>query len=102
VRFLIGDGSLRGAGRVMITLRVGAARPLAGEIWFNGRRVARLTIPAGEAAYHVIGIPRSLVRTIEYDVLETNVLEWRATREGEETPLLFQGLRVHAGRRRAS
>ena len=84
---------------MILTLRVGAERPLTGQVWLNGRQVAHLTIRGREPEYHVIGIPRALVRTIEYDVLKSNVLEWRGTREREETPLLFWSLRVHAGRR---
>jgi hypothetical protein len=102
VRFLVGDDTLRGAERMMITLGVGAERPLTGQVWLNGQQVAHLTIRSREPEYYVIGIPRALVRTIEYDVLKSNVLEWRGTLEREQTPLLLWALRVHAGRRRAS
>ena len=84
---------------MMITLGVGAERPLTGQVWLNGQRVAHLTIRSREPEYYVIGIPRALVRTIEYDVLKSNVLEWRGTLEREETPILLWALRVHAGRR---
>jgi hypothetical protein len=102
VRFLVGEGTLGGAERMMLTLRVGAERPLTGQVWLNGRRVADLTIRGREPEYYVIGIPRALVRTVEYDVLESNVLEWRGTPEREETPFLLWALRIHAGRRRAA
>jgi len=102
VRFLVGEDTFRRAERMMLTLRVGAERPLTGQVWLNGQRVAHLTIRSREPEYYVIGIPRALVRTIEYDVLESNVLEWRGTLEREETPILLWGLRVHAGRPRAS
>jgi hypothetical protein len=101
VRFLVGEGTLGGAERMMITLGVGAERPLTGQVWLNGQRVADLTIRSREPEYYVIGVPRALVRTIEYDVLESNVLEWHGTPEREETPILLWALRVHAGRRRA-
>jgi len=102
VRFLVGEDTLRGAERMMLTLRVGAERPLTGHVWFNGQQVAHLTIRDREPEHYVIGIPRALVRTVEYDVLETNVVEWRGTREGEDTAILLWALRVQAGRRRAS
>jgi hypothetical protein len=81
-------------------LGVGAARPLTGEVWLYGQRVAHLTIRSREPEYYVIGIPRALVRTIDYDVLESNVLEWRGTLERQETPLLLWALRIHAGGQR--
>jgi hypothetical protein len=98
VRFLVGEGTLQGAERMMLTLRVGAERPLTGQVWLNGQRMAHLTIRQ-EPEYYVIAIPRALVRTIEYDVLQSNVLEWRGTPERGETPILLWALRVHAGRR---
>jgi hypothetical protein len=61
--------------------------------------VAHLTIRSREPEYYVISIPRALVRTIEYDVLESNVLEWRGTPGREESPILLWALRVHAVRR---
>jgi hypothetical protein len=100
VRFLVGEGTLQGAKRMVLTLGVGAARPLTGEVWLNGQRVAHLTIRSREPEYYVIGIPRALVRTIDYDVLESNVLEWRGTLERQETPLLLWALRIHAGGQR--
>ena len=99
VRFLVGEGTLHGAERMMLTLRVGAERPLTGQVWLNGRRVAHLTIRGPEPEYYVIGIPRALVRTIEYDVLQSNVLEWRGTLEPGASPILLWALRVHAGGR---
>ena len=100
VRFLIGEPTLRATDRLMLTLGVAAARPTTGEVWFNGGRVAELTVRP-EPEYHVIAIPRSLVRTMEYDVLDANVLEWRATSGGGEAGFELRSLRVHAGRRRA-
>jgi len=99
IRFLVGEGTLQGAERMMLTLRVGAERPLTGQVWLNGHRVADLTIRSREPESYVIGIPRALVRTIEYDVLQSNVLEWRGTLERGKTPILLWALRVHAGRR---
>jgi hypothetical protein len=99
VRFLVGEGALQGAERMMLTLRVGAERPLTGEVWLNGERVAHLTIRSREPEYYVIGVPRALVRTIEYDVLQSNVLEWRGALESGATPILLWALRVQAGRR---
>jgi len=99
IRFLVGEGTLQGAERMMLTLRVGAERPLTGQVWLNGHRVADLTIRSREPESYVIGIPRALVRTIEYDVLQSNVLEWRGTLEPGKTPMLLWALRVHAGRR---
>lgn len=99
VRFLVGEGALQGAERMMLTLRVGAERPLTGEVWLNGERVAHLTIRSREPEYYVIGVPRALVRTIEYDVLQSNVLEWRGALESGETPILLWALRAQAGRR---
>jgi len=102
VRFLIGEGMLQGAERMMLTLCVGAERPLAGQVWFNGQRVADLTIDSRGPEYYVIGIPRPLVRTIEYNVLESNVLEWRAMPAREDAPILLRALRVDAAGRHAS
>ncbi|MGH9308196.1 MAG: hypothetical protein ACRD1U_02400 [Vicinamibacterales bacterium] len=99
VRFLVGEDTLRRAERMMLTLRVGAERPVTGQVWLNGQQVADLTIRGRGPDSYVIGIPRALVRTIEYDVLESNVLEWRWAPEREESPLLLWALRIHAVRR---
>ena len=101
VRFLVGDDMLRGAGRMMLSFGVGADRPATGQVWFNGRRVADLTIRSRGPEYYVIGIPRGLVRTLEYDVLESNVLEWRGSSE-RDGPILFSVIGVHAVGRRAA
>lgn len=102
VRFLVGEETLRGAERMMLSLRLGAERPVAGQIWLNDQRVAHLTIRSRGPESYVIGIPRALVRTIEYDVLQSNVLEWRGATERQESPILLWTLRIHAVRRRAS
>jgi hypothetical protein len=86
----------------MLTLALGAERPLTGEVWFNGRLVATLTLRDPELGYYVLGIPRRHVRTLEYDVLESNVLEWHAAGERQDGPILLWGVRVHAARRRTS
>jgi hypothetical protein len=99
IRFLVGDGTLHGAQRMMLTLCLGGGRPATGEVWLNGRRLAQLTIGGAEPAYHVLAVPRGLVRTIEYDVLESNVLEWRGALPAEGSPPRLSALRVHAGRR---
>lgn len=101
VRFLIDEGMLRDAERMMLTLCVGAERPLAGQVWFNGRRVSDLTIAGPGPEYYVIGIPRALVRTIEYNVLESNVLDWRGMPAHEEAPIVLRALSVHAVGRHA-
>ena len=85
---------------MMLTLGIGAERPVAGQVWFNGHRVAALTIRGGGPEYYVIAIPRALVRTIEYNVLESNVLEWRGMRARQDVPILLWALRVHPGRQR--
>jgi hypothetical protein len=100
VRFLVGEPTMRATDRLMLTLGVAAARPTTGEVWFNGGRVAELTVRP-EPQYHVIAIPRSLVRTMEYDVLDANVLEWRTTSGAGEADFELRSLRVHPGRRRA-
>jgi hypothetical protein len=97
VRFLIGEDMLRGAERMMLTLAVSADRRLAGQVWFNGQRLADLTIAGREREHFVVGVPRGLVRTIEYDVLESNVVEWRGMPD-EDAPILLWALRVHAAR----
>lgn len=102
VRFLIGEGMLQGTERMMLTLCVGAERPLAGQVWFNGQPVADLAIGGRGPEYYVIGIPRVLVRTIEYNVLESNVLEWRGMLSREDAPILLRALRVHAAGRHPS
>jgi hypothetical protein len=102
MRFLVSEDTLRGADRMMLTFGVGADRPVTGQVWLNGQRVADLTIRSRGPEYHVIGIPRGLVRTLDYDVLESNVLEWHGTSEPEDSPIWLWALRVHAGRRRAS
>lgn len=102
VRFLIGEGMLHGAERMMLTLSIVAERPLAGQVWFNGRRIAQVTIAGPGPENYVIGIPRALVRTIEYDVLESNLLEWRGMLARDDAPILLRALRVHAAGRRAS
>jgi hypothetical protein len=101
VMFLIDEGTLFGAERMMLTLAVGAERPLDGQVWLNGRPVAHLAIRSLRPEYHVIDVPRALVRTIEYDVLTSNVLEWRGATEGEKTPILLWALRIQAAGRRA-
>jgi hypothetical protein len=98
VRFLIGEDMLRGAERMLLTLAVGAERPLTGQVWFNGRWLADLTIGGREPEHYVVAVPRGLVRTIEYDVLESNVLEWRGIPD-EDAPILLWALRVHPARR---
>ena len=102
VRFLVNEEMLRGAERMLLTMRVGAERPVAGQVWFNGRRVASLVVRSRQPDTYVIGIPRRLVRTIDNDVLQSNVVEWRGTAEREDLPLLLWAVRVHAGHRRAS
>jgi hypothetical protein len=102
IRFLLGEGMLQGAERMMLTLCVDAERPVAGQVWFNGRRVADLTIGGQGPEIYVIGIPRALVRTIEYNVLQSNVLEWRGVLAREGAPILLRALRVHAAGRHAS
>jgi hypothetical protein len=101
VRFLVAEDTVRGADRMMLTLGVGADRPVTGEVWFNGQRVAELTVSSRGPEYHVIGVPRGLVRTVDYDVLESNVLEWHAAPHSEETRPVLLTLRVQAGRRHA-
>jgi hypothetical protein len=87
---------------MMLTLSVAAERPLTGQVWFNGQLVADLTIGGRGLEHYVIGIPRALVRTIEYNVLESNVLEWRGMPVRGDAPILLRALRVHAARRHAS
>ena len=101
VRFLVREDTLRGTDRLMLTFSIGAERPVTGQVWFNGEPLADLTVRTREPEHHVIGIPRGLVRTLDYDVLESNVLEWRATSESEGGSILLWALRVHAGRSRA-
>jgi hypothetical protein len=67
-------------------------------VWFNGRWLADLTIGGREPEHYVVAVPRGLVRTIEYDVLESNVVEWRGMPD-EDAPILLWALRVHAARR---
>jgi hypothetical protein len=100
VRFLVREDMLRGAEGMRLTVLVGAERPLAGEVWFNGEHVADLAIRGQGPELYVIAIPRALVRTMEYDVLESNVLEWRGMRQREDVPIVLWALRVHPGRRR--
>jgi hypothetical protein len=102
LRFLVSEETLRDAELLMLTLALGAERPLTGEVWFNGRLVATLTLRDPELGYYVLGIPRRHVRTLEYDVLESNVLEWHAAGERQDGPILLWGVRVHAARRRTS
>jgi len=92
IRFLLGDDMVRGAERLMVTLGISAERPLAGQVWFNGHRVADLTMQGAGPEYYVIGVPRAFVRTIQYDVLESNVLEWRTR---QNLPIRLWALRVH-------
>jgi hypothetical protein len=98
-RFLIAEDTLRGADRMMLTLSLGAEAPLAGEVWFNGQQVARITLSGRGSEYHVVGVPRRLVRTVEYDVLKSNVLEWHPAEQAEATRPVLLALRVQAGRR---
>lgn len=100
VRFLVRENLLQGTERMMLTFRVGAERPLAGQVWFNGVRLADLQIRGSGPEFYAIAVPRSLVRTIEYDVLKSNVFEWRPMRADGDVPILLRELRVHAGPRR--
>jgi len=102
VRFLVSEGTLRGADRLMLTVGMEAERRMNGELWFNGRRVADLTFRGPERVYVVIGIPRGQVRTLEYDVLESNVLELHGRDDTRDGGLLLRTLGVHAAGRPAS
>lgn len=99
VRFLVAEDMLHGTDRLMVTVGLGAERPTAGQVWFNGRRVADLTVRSAEREYFVIAIPRALVRTIQYNVLESNVLEWRDTGPDQSVAILLWTLGVHPGPR---
>jgi hypothetical protein len=102
LRFLVSEETLRGAELLMLTLALGADRAATGDVWFNGRPVAHVTLHGPGPDYYVVAIPRRHVRTLEYDVLESNVLEWHATGEAQGAPVLLWGLRVQPARRRAS
>jgi hypothetical protein len=95
VSFLLGEDMLRRAERMMVTLGISAERPLTGQVWFNGHRVADLTIRGTGPEYYVIAVPRAFVRTLEYDVLESNVVEWRGMRTRQDVPIRLWALRVH-------
>jgi hypothetical protein len=98
VQFLIGEDLVRRAEGMMLTLAVGGGRPLTGQVWFNGQWLADIAIRDPQPAYHVIAVPRALVRTVEYDVLDSNVLELRGP-SGEDAPMVLWALRVHTARR---
>jgi hypothetical protein len=57
--------------------------------------VADLTIRGTGPEYYVIAVPRAFVRTLEYDVLESNVVEWRGMRTRQDVPIRLWALRVH-------
>ena len=97
IRFLVREEMVRGTDRMMLTLGIGAERPVAGQVWVNGRQIADLTIQGPGPQYYVMAIPRALVRTIEDNVLESNVLEWHGMRAHQDVPVLFWGLRVARG-----
>jgi hypothetical protein len=99
LRFLVSEGMLRGAARLMLTVGLHAERSMDGELWFNGRRVAHLTLRGPERVYYVVAIPRRQVRTLEYDVLESNVLEWRGSFERGDDAWRLSAFRVHAAGR---
>ena len=102
LRFLVSEETVRDVELLMLTLALGAGRALTGEVWFNGRPVAHVALQEPGPNYYVVAIPRRYVRTLEYDVLKSNVVEWRARGEGQDTPIALWGLRVHAARRRTS
>ena len=87
---------------LMLTLGLGAGRALSGEIWFDGRPVAHVSLGEPGPNYFVIAIARRHVRTLEYDVVESDVVEWHATGADREAPIALWGLRLHAARRRTS
>jgi hypothetical protein len=102
VRFLVNAGTLQDADRLMLTVGLEAEHSLNGALWFNGLQVACLTLPEPGRVYYVVRIPRRQVRTLEYDVLESNVLEWHGADERQDGGLRLQAFRVHAAGRPAS
>ena len=99
LRFLVNEDTLRDADRLMLTVGLEAEHSTNGELWFNGRQVAHLAFREPGRVYYVVGIPRRQVRTLEYDVLESNVLEWRGPDGRSADTVMLWGFRVHAAGR---
>ena len=103
VRFLVTEHAIRGSGRMMLTLALGSEHAASVDLRLNGRPLARLGLKGTGPELLVVGIPRNQIRTLEYDIRNSNVLEWRDVLEWRGTPggpggpgsIRFWGLRLH-------
>jgi hypothetical protein len=97
LRFLVSVRRVTGRLDVTLAIEAAAGPPLSGMLWLNGEPLAPLHL--GAEAVTVRGVvPRRRIRVLEYDVRQSNILEWRADdRRGGASGVVFRSLGFYVG-----